>query len=159
MSCCLLLWGGQVGQLEKVTFVQTAGRGKGVGLGDPEGRAFQAEEQPVQRPLFKFMFPPLSSHSFHSLMCPLAEFKSEREEVVRLAACPAISGAPWSKDPTMVSFIVTPYLTLACPDTHTPRPTYPDIHTHTCTETHTLWPIERPQLLSTERNRMRVNNN
>lgn len=109
-------------------------------------------KQPMQRPLFKFMFAPLCSHSFHSFMCPLAEFKSEKEEVVHLATCPAISGAPWSKDPTMVSFIVTPYPSLTCPDTHTPRPTCPDVHTHTCTETHTLWPIERPQLLSTEMN-------
>lgn len=39
----LFKWSGQVGLLEKVTFAQGVEGGKGEGLEDPGGRAFQAE--------------------------------------------------------------------------------------------------------------------
>lgn len=112
-----------------------------MGLEDPGGRAFQVEgTASAKAPVWILVL--LCALTFSIPLFGPEQSSRVLEEVVLLATCPAVPGAPQGRDPVMVNSIVTPDPTLTF-QTHThtqtrtlmPRHTHPDMHT----ETHTRW--------------------
>lgn len=100
-----------------------------MGLEDPGGRAFQVEgTASAKAPVWILVL--LCALTFSIPLFGPEQSSRVLEEVVLLATCPAVPGAPQGRDPVMVNSIVTPDPTLTF-QTHT----HPDPHTHAQTHT------------------------